>query len=72
MIRSANCCRCHLSANDYYEKGRKIEGHWIGQACERYGVVQGALVEDEKFELLKASLGEGTNRDGKMDGATPT
>ena len=43
----------HLSANDYYEKGHKVEGHWIGQACELYGVEQGTAVEDEKFELLK-------------------
>ena len=53
FVNSKGYSKRHLSANDYYEKGKKIEGHWIGQACQRYGVVQGAVVEDAKFELLK-------------------
>jgi conjugative relaxase-like TrwC/TraI family protein len=43
----------HLSANDYYEKGRKVEGRWIGKACAEYGVKAGCIVQDRQFEALR-------------------
>ena len=29
----------HLSANDYYAKGERISGHWVGAAAEKLGLV---------------------------------
>ena len=41
MKGGANYCAEHLQANDYYEKGCKIEGVWVGSACEAFGVKTG-------------------------------
>lgn len=43
----------HLSSNDYYDKDKQIQGRWIGQACEFYGVEAGTPVRDEQFEALR-------------------
>jgi len=42
-----------LQANDYYEKGCKIEGVWVGSACEALGVKAGGSVVPEAFERLR-------------------
>jgi conjugative relaxase-like TrwC/TraI family protein len=42
----------HLCHNDYYEQGRTIEGHWVGKACESYGVEAGSVVSEEAFKAL--------------------
>lgn len=45
--------RKHLSANDYYEKGRTVKGRWIGTACESFGVKIGNEVKEEEFKQLQ-------------------
>jgi conjugative relaxase-like TrwC/TraI family protein len=45
--------RRHLKYNDYVDKGKSIEGYWLGKACEAYGVERGAAVRDEEFEALR-------------------
>jgi hypothetical protein len=34
-------------------KGKTIEGHWHGKACEAYGVQRGGVLRDEEFEALR-------------------
>ena len=53
MKGGANYCAEHLQANDYYEKGCKIEGVWVGSACEAFGVKAGGSVVTEAFERLR-------------------
>jgi conjugative relaxase-like TrwC/TraI family protein len=53
MKGGANYCAQHLQANDYYEKGCKIEGVWVGSACEAFGVKTGGKVLTEAFERLR-------------------
>ena len=38
MIGGAKYCAEHLEANDYYEKEQRIQGVWVGVACEAFGV----------------------------------
>jgi conjugative relaxase-like TrwC/TraI family protein len=53
MKGGANYCAQHLQANDYYEKGCKIAGVWVGSACEAFGVKAGGIVVPEAFERLR-------------------
>ena len=53
MKGGANYCAEHLQANDYYEKGCKVEGVWVGSACKAYGVKAGESVVPEAFEKLR-------------------
>ncbi len=53
MKGGATYCSEHLQANDYYEKGQKIEGTWIGSACEEFGVRAGETVTSEAFNRLR-------------------
>jgi conjugative relaxase-like TrwC/TraI family protein len=43
----------HLSANDYYEKGKQITGIWLGKACESFGVATNTAVTPEAFEAIR-------------------
>ena len=43
----------HLSANDYYEKGKQITGIWLGEACESFGVEENTAVSPEAFEAIR-------------------
>lgn len=43
----------HLSANDYYAEGEKVEGEWTGLAAKALGL-EGA-VEAEAFEALRTN-----------------
>ena len=43
----------HLSANDYYEKGKQITGVWLGKACESFGVEENTAVSPEAFEAIR-------------------
>ena len=56
MKGGANYCAEHLQANDYYEKGCKIEGVWVGSACETFGVKAVVTVVPEAFERLRQNL----------------
>jgi conjugative relaxase-like TrwC/TraI family protein len=42
----------HCERNDYYEKGKTVQGHWVGKGCALYGVEPGSVVSDE-FDRLK-------------------
>ncbi|MEZ5325908.1 MAG: MobF family relaxase [Verrucomicrobiales bacterium] len=44
----------HLSANDYYAEGEKVEGEWVGKGAQLLGL-EGA-VEAEHFEMLRNNL----------------
>ena len=46
----------HLVSPDYYDKNHQIEGIWIGQACEAFGVETGSNVRSEDFESLRDGL----------------
>ena len=46
----------HLVSPDYYDKNHQIEGTWIGQACETFGVEAGSNVQPEHFESLRDGL----------------
>ena len=43
----------HLSANDYYEKGKQITGIWLGKACETFGMKENTAVSPEAFEAIR-------------------
>jgi conjugative relaxase-like TrwC/TraI family protein len=43
----------HLSANDYYSEGERVQGYWLGKGAERLGL-EGAVREPE-FESLRAN-----------------
>ena len=45
----------HLKSNDYYEKGKTVNGYWLGKACQYFGVTEGAKVTDEEFEALRSN-----------------
>jgi len=53
MIGGAKYCAEHLEANDYYEKEQRIQGVWVGAACEEFGVNVGEVVLSEEFERLR-------------------
>jgi len=44
----------HLTANDYYAEGEKVEGEWFGQGARKLGL-EGA-VDAETFELLRGNV----------------
>ena len=50
----------HLTANDYYAEGEKVEGEWFGQGAERLGL-QG-VVDAETFELLRCNMNPQTGK----------
>ena len=50
----------HLTANDYYAEGEKVEGEWFGKGAEKLGL-QGA-VDAETFELLRCNANPATGR----------
>lgn len=43
----------HLSANDYYSEGERVEGYWLGKGAEKLGL-KGAVKEAE-FEALRTN-----------------
>jgi conjugative relaxase-like TrwC/TraI family protein len=43
----------HLSANDYYSEGERVEGYWLGKGAEKLGL-HGA-VKEEQFEALRTN-----------------
>src|SRR5690242_11985862 len=42
----------HLKYNDYLDERHRIEGKWVGKACEGVGVEVGGVVKDEAFRAL--------------------
>ena len=52
--------KVHLSANDYYEKGKTVSGVWMGRACGKFGVKEGNVVQSDEF----AAMAEGMSPDG--------
>ncbi len=50
----------HLTANDYYAEGEKVEGEWFGQGAKRLGL-EGA-VDAETFELLRQNVNPQTGK----------
>lgn len=53
MKGGATYCSQHLQANDYYEKGQKINGVWLGSACETFGIRAGEIVTPTSFDRLR-------------------
>lgn len=49
----------HLSANDYYAKGERVTGQWVGKGSESLGL-SGAVVPDD-FEALRVNQRPGTS-----------
>ena len=43
----------HLSANDYYSEGERVEGYWIGKGVERLGL--SGTVKEAEFEALRTN-----------------
>ena len=48
----------HLSANDYYAKGERVTGEWVGKGAESLGL--SGEVRPEAFEALRINLRPGT------------
>ncbi len=48
----------HLSANDYYAKGEKVTGEWVGQGAESLGLSGEVSAAD--FEALRVNQRPGT------------
>ena len=48
----------HLSANDYYAKGEKVTGEWVGKGAESLGLSGDVAPED--FEALRVNQRPGT------------
>ena len=44
----------HLSANDYYAKGERVTGEWVGKGAESLGL--SGEVRSEDFEALRVNL----------------
>lgn len=55
MVGGENYHENHLTANDYYEKNKQVQGFWVGQACELYGVKEGDVVTSEAFDALRTN-----------------
>jgi TrwC relaxase len=49
----------HLSANDYYAKGERVKGQWVGQGAESLGLTGEARPED--LEALRVNQRPGTS-----------
>lgn len=60
----------HLSANDYYAEGEKVEGEWIGKGAETLGLE--GTVESEHFERLRQNRHPHTSRQLTTHKATAT
>ncbi|MFD2256847.1 MobF family relaxase [Luteolibacter algae] len=43
----------HLSANDYYSEGERVEGYWLGKGAEKLGLR--GVVKEEHFESLRTN-----------------
>jgi len=54
----------HLSANDYYAKGEKVTGQWVGKGSESLGLI--GVVSPEDFEALRVN-----RRPGSAERLTP-
>jgi hypothetical protein len=48
----------HLSANDYYAKGERVTGQWLGKGAESLGL--SGEVRPEAFEALRVNQRPGT------------
>src|SRR3981081_244987 len=48
----------HLSANDYYAKGERVKGQWMGQGAESLRLT--GEVRPEDFEALRVNQRPGT------------
>jgi conjugative relaxase-like TrwC/TraI family protein len=48
----------HLSANDYYAKGERVTGEWVGEGAGSLGL--SGEVRPEDFEALRVNLRPGT------------
>ena len=44
----------HLSTNDYYAKGERVTGEWVGKGAESLGL--SGKVRPEDFEALRLNL----------------
>ncbi|NCB27919.1 MAG: conjugative relaxase, partial [Bacteroidia bacterium] len=45
----------HLSSNDYYSEHEKVEGYWLGELADAFGL-RGGLVTSEEFSLFQKNL----------------
>lgn len=49
----------HLSANDYYAKGERVKGQWVGEGAESLGLT--GEVRPEDLEALRVNQRPGTS-----------
>jgi conjugative relaxase-like TrwC/TraI family protein len=45
----------HLSSNDYYSEHERVEGYWLGELAEAFGL-RGELVTSEEFSLFQRNI----------------
>ena len=55
----------HLSANDYYAKGERVKGQWVGQGAESLGLT--GEVRPEDFEALRVNQRPGTGNGSRRE-----
>lgn len=45
----------HLSSNDYYSEQERVEGHWLGELVDAFGL-RGGIVTSEEFSLFQKNV----------------
>ena len=45
----------HLSSNDYYSEHERVDGYWLGELAEAFGL-RGGVVSSEEFSLFQRNL----------------
>lgn len=45
----------HLSSNDYYSEHERVEGYWLGELADAFGL-RGGIVTSEEFSLFQKNV----------------
>ena len=45
----------HLSSNDYYSEHERVDGYWLGELADAFGL-RGGIVTDEEFSLFQRNV----------------
>src|SRR5208283_224635 len=53
IYNGATYLKTHLRANDYYSKGERVAGEWVGTGAEKLGL--NGEVTPEQFEALRTN-----------------
>ncbi len=49
----------HLSSNDYYSEHERVEGYWLGELADAFGL-RGGVVTSEEFSLFQRNINPST------------